>query len=82
MANLYTGIQKQIWLRLGTCSRRALRKTTKKWGHPYVYSPRSDLIENLSYELKVEPKVIAEQLFLIRQNEIKRYIVPNSKLKN
>jgi hypothetical protein len=50
----FSNIKKQqIWLKLGTNSRRAISKRIKKWGHPYIYKPRSDLIANLSYELKL-----------------------------
>lgn len=40
-----------IWTRLGTQSRRAIRKQFKKYGHIYTYRPRGDLLKNLSEEL-------------------------------
>ena len=55
-------IKKEIWIRIGTCSRRALRKRVKKGGRQYKYSPRSDLIINLSYELNLPFDVIANHL--------------------
>ena len=44
-------LKRKIWILLGTNSRRALRKKTKKWGHNYRYKPRRDLCQNLSSEL-------------------------------
>lgn len=40
-----------IWTRLCTRSRRAIKKKFKKWGHIYEYRPRGDLLKNLSEEL-------------------------------
>lgn len=55
-------IKQEIWSRLSTRSRRALRKRVKKWGHPYKYSPRSDLVYNLSHELNLPTFEIATAL--------------------
>lgn len=55
-------IKQKIWNNIGTHSRRALRKRVKKWGHPYKYTPRSDLVANLSYELNLPPDVVANHL--------------------
>lgn len=63
-------LHQQIWLKLCTRSRRALLKSKKRWGHPYKYTPRSDLIINLSYELNVSTFTIASELMAMRE-EIK-----------
>lgn len=64
-------IKRKIWERLGTNSRKALRKTKKKWGHPKVYKPKSDLVKNLSYELNLPELDICLQLEEMRQEIIK-----------
>lgn len=64
-------IKRKIWERLGTNSRKSLRKTKKKWGHPKVYKPKSDLVKNLSYELNISERDICLQLEEMRQEIIK-----------
>lgn len=61
----------QIWSKLCTRSKRALMKSKKRYGHPYKYSPRSDLIINLSYELNLDNSTIANALMEMRE-EIKQ----------
>ena len=64
-------IKNQIWTRLGTRSRRALMRMRKKQGNFKKYCPRSDLINNLSYELKLPPFVIANHLMEMRDEFLK-----------
>lgn len=61
----------EIWINLTTRSRRALRKTAKKFGHKYNYKPRSDLIKNLSQRLNRPPLEIANDLMEMRQDFLK-----------
>ena len=39
-----------LWQKLGTRSRRAVLKTKKKYGQPYIYNPRPKLLTRLSVE--------------------------------
>jgi hypothetical protein len=60
-------LQERIWLRLCTRSRRAIRKEFKKYGKPYRYTPRGDLLENLENELGISREQIYRELLGIRR---------------
>lgn len=64
-----------LYPRLSTCSKRALMKTRKQWGHPYHYSPRSNLLQRLSDETgmtieQVYHQLQAERIELLRDLEV------------
>lgn len=61
-----------IYPRLGTCSRRAFLRTTTRYGRPYYYSPRGDLLVRLSQELGMTKAEVAEQLLQEREFLIAR----------
>ncbi len=62
-----TPLQWQIWTRLCTRSRRAIRREFKKYGKPYRYTPRGDLLENLEYEFGISREQAYMELLAIRQ---------------
>ena len=69
---IFTDSKKQeIWINLKTQSRRALMKTKKKFGHKYYYTPRSDLVQNLSRKLNRPTFEIANDLMEMRQDFLK-----------
>lgn len=47
---------------LSTCSKRAIIRTRKSWGHPVWYNPRKSLILRLSQELNLTNEQVIEQL--------------------
>jgi hypothetical protein len=57
----------QIWGRLGTRSRRTIRREFKKYGKLYRYTPRGDLLENLESELGISREQVYRELLAIRQ---------------
>ncbi len=60
-----------VWPRLSTCSKRAMMRTKKRWGHPNKYYPQVQLLNRLSDELnmtkeQVLDQIDKEQAFLLR----------------
>ncbi|AFY39886.1 hypothetical protein Lepto7376_3724 [[Leptolyngbya] sp. PCC 7376] len=51
-----------LWQKLSTCSRRAMLKTKKKYGQPYIYNPRPRLLLRLSRETGMSMDEIYNQL--------------------
>ncbi|WP_293303247.1 MULTISPECIES: hypothetical protein [unclassified Microcoleus] len=47
---------------LGTPSKRALLKETGKWGRPYKYRPRGNLLVRLSKETGMSVEDVKKQL--------------------
>jgi hypothetical protein len=56
-----------LYPRLSTRSKRAITRRKKKWGHPYHYSPRGDLLERLSSETGMSIDEVYFQLQRERQ---------------
>ena len=52
---------------LSTCSKRALLRSTKRYGHPYNYSPRGTLLQRLSDETGMSMTEVYNQLMKERQ---------------
>ena len=57
----------KLYNMLGTKSRRAIRRTKKAFGHPYVYRPRSHLITRLSQQTGMTRTEVYNQLMAERQ---------------
>lgn len=56
---------------LNTRTRRAMRRSRGKFGRPYRYSPRRDLLENLAVKhgmtvAQVNDQLVREHLWLIK----------------
>lgn len=51
---------------------RTKRKYGKKWGHPYYYEPRGDLLKKLSVELQMSKSKVREQII-----EEREYLLTN-----
>jgi len=65
----------KLYPMLGTDSKRALVRRFKKFGHPYHYSPRGDLLERLSRQTgmtmeQVYNQLHRERLFLLKDSKI------------
>lgn len=56
----------RIWHRLGTTSRRAIRRSRGAWGNPYSYRPRGDLLQRLAAENGVTLERVLQQLMDLR----------------
>lgn len=61
-----------LYPRLGTTSKRAIRRVKHRWGHPYEYRPRGNLIRRLSEETGysyewVQDRLMEERQYLISQ---------------
>jgi len=56
-----------LYYRLGTCSRRAITKTRKKYGRPYIYRPRGDLLERLAQETGLSLWDVRQKLYEERE---------------
>lgn len=52
----------RLWTRLGTCSRRAMLKRKARFGRPYFYQPRGDLLQRLSRETGLSIDDVYQQL--------------------
>lgn len=44
------------------CSKRAIKRKAKRFGHPYRYIPKRSLIDRLSSQLGMSESQIREQL--------------------
>lgn len=60
-----------IYPRLSTCSKRAILKERKKWGHIYVYVPKKTLIDRLRSELGWSEQQVLDQIWAEREWLIK-----------
>jgi hypothetical protein len=65
-----------LWHKLQTNSRRAIIKTKGRWGSPYRYIPRGDLLKRLSLETgssieRCYAQLQIEREFLLRQLSLK-----------
>lgn len=58
--------------RMSTCSRRALLRKKTKWGRPYFYRPRSNLLQRLSRETGLTVGQVFNQLMIERQYFLKQ----------
>jgi len=61
-----------FYYKLGTCSRRAIRRKNSRFGRPYDYRPRGNLLRRLSEESgfskeQVLEKLMAERDYLLSQ---------------
>lgn len=56
-----------LYLKLCTRSRRAMQKTKKRGGRPYVYNPRGDLLTRLSEETGMSKDEVYNQLHRERE---------------
>lgn len=65
---IFRDIRKQeIWNRLSTRSRRAMRKLKKRGGRPYEYKPRFDLCVNISEEFLITKEQAYLELLEMRE---------------
>ena len=60
-----------LWQKLSTCSRRAMLKTKKKYGQPYIYNPRPRLLVRLSSETGMTVDETYNQLLKEREIMLK-----------
>jgi len=58
---------RDLWSQLGTCSRRAISRRRKQFGHPYVYRPRGSLLARLAAENHISIEEAYRQLMELRQ---------------
>lgn len=59
-----------IYPLLGTTSRRAMVRETAKFGQPYTYRPRGNLLERLSLETGMSKESVLRQIQRERQKLI------------
>ena len=64
--------QMKIWQKLCTCSKRAMAKTKKKYGHPYFYNPRGDILQNIANRFGITIDEAYLDLLKIREEVLKR----------
>lgn len=57
-----SGMELFLYYRLGTCSRRSMLKTKKRYGRPKPYKPRGNLLQRLSKETGLSIDQVHEQL--------------------
>jgi hypothetical protein len=60
------------YARMKTCSRRAMKRTTTKFGRPYHYRPRNNLVQRLQTELGMTYEQVLDQIERERQYLIAR----------
>lgn len=51
-----------LYPKLGTCSRRAIRRSKTRYGRPYEYRPRGNLLRRLSHETGLSLDGVLDQL--------------------
>ena len=65
--NLMAGITDvELYNCLGTTSKRALARQKKRFGYPYQYRPRYQLVERLTRELRTTEEDVIKRLFDLR----------------
>ena len=64
--------QIKIWNKLSTNSRRAIKRTKKRYGKPYFYNPRGHLLSNISHRENISIDQAFNDLMTIRQEILKR----------
>lgn len=57
-----------LWTLLGTNTRRAIGRKRGRFGHPYTYTPRGDLLERLSEQTGLSRQQVYQQLLDIRKD--------------
>lgn len=62
-----------LYPKLGTQSRRAIARTRKRFGHPYTYKPRGDLLQRLSAETGMSIQDVYFQLLRERETLLKLF---------
>ncbi|MBD2090977.1 hypothetical protein H6F67_14065 [Microcoleus sp. FACHB-1515] len=62
-----------LWPLLQTNSRRALVRKAKKYGHPYTYRPRGDLVTRLMEETGMTYEEVFNQLQKERVEMMREY---------
>lgn len=63
--------QLKLYPLLSTCSKRALRRTKKRWGHRYDYRPMPTLLNRLSVETGMTKEMVRDQLMQEREYILK-----------
>ena len=53
----------RVFPRLSTSSRRSFIRLRGKFGRPYDYRPRGQLIQRLATELSLTPEEVLEQIY-------------------
>lgn len=67
----FTEKEYKIYITLNTCTRKAMRKTTKKGGKPYHYrKPRIDLLRRIKSQFNLDTTEAHNILMSIRQKLI------------
>lgn len=59
--------QLELYYLLGTCSRRAIKKTKTSFGNEYRYRPRGDVLKRLSEQTGKSVEEVYNQLQRERQ---------------
>lgn len=60
-------MQLKLYPKLSTRSKRAILRTTKRFGNPVTYNPRVCLLKRLSSETGLSEKEVRQQLIRERQ---------------
>lgn len=47
---------------LSTRSKRAILRVRRRWGHPYIYTPKYELLSRLSQETGMSPDIVEQRL--------------------
>lgn len=57
-----------LWAQLGTHSRRAIKRNKTRWGHPYTYRPRGNLLARLAAANNLTKEEVYRQLMDLHQH--------------
>jgi hypothetical protein len=60
----------KLWFQLCTCSRRAIKRSKGRFGHPYTYRPRGDLLARLAKQNGMTVDQVYRQLLKERETLI------------
>ena len=63
----------KLYTKLSTRSRRAFKRKIGRFGIPYVYRPRSNLIDRLSTQMKMSREDVYNQLLKEREFILKYF---------
>jgi predicted DNA-binding protein YlxM (UPF0122 family) len=64
----------KLYWKLGTQSRRAIKRKYKSYGRLYTYKPRADLLDRLSEEFNISRQEVYDQLIKEREYIFKHLI--------
>jgi hypothetical protein len=62
----------ELWSQLGTTTRRAIGRAKTRWGHPYRYEPRGNLLQRIATANQISIEEARQRLLNLRAEILKK----------